>query len=221
MSNLRDWLGAYSLHLYSQVMIRTGRYELFGQEHLDALEAAGKPVIWTSWHGMTMMIAGYVLRHFAGSEADIQLVVPDDWRGEALRGWAKLAGAKTFTISLEENSLVAARRLIDLVKQLKQGKQVYINPDGPDGPSGVPKPGISFLASRSGAAVLPVGLYTKTRYQLPRWDRYSLPFPFSRITMVMGQPLTIGRKEEMESANERIAAAINQALAEAESRAKS
>jgi len=215
MSSLVNWFGARGLHLYSWVMTRTARYQIVGQAHLEALLESGRPTIWTSWHGMTMMMAGYALQRQAGVVDDIHLIIPDDWRGEALLGWANLAGAKALTISLDEGSLVAARRLIELVKQLKQGKQVYMNPDGPDGPAGVPKAGISFLAARSGAAVLPVGLYTKTRYELRRWDRYSLPFPYSRITLVIGEPLTIGRKEETETAGKRIAAAINQVLAEA------
>ena len=59
--------------------------------------------------------------------------------------------------------------------------------------------------------MLPVGLHTKTRYDLPRWDHYSLPFPYSHITMFVGEPLTIGKSEEIKTAGQRIATAINQA----------
>ena len=145
-------------------------------------------------------------------------MVPDDWRGETLAEWGRLMGTRAFAVSMKEESLVAARRLLELVQKLKNGASTYINPDGPDGPPDVPKPGVSFLASRSGVAVLPLGVYTSARFQLRRWDRYIIPFPFSRITVVFGEPLTVGRKEDISAAGGRIAAAINQAMAEAEMR---
>ena len=98
------------------------------------------------------------------------------------------------------------------------GKMIYINPDGPDGPSRVLKPGVSFLAGRSGAAVLPIGVHTSSRFQLPRWDRYSIPFPYSRICIVFGEPLTVARREDVRAAGNRVATAIDRVMAEAETR---
>ncbi len=218
MIALRSWISARGLFIYSQIVRRTARYRLLGVERLNELDAAGRPAIWTTWHGGTMMMAGYYFRHFEGAESSMVGIVPDDWRGETLAEWARISRIRVFRVSMEEDSLVAARRFLELVREVKGGKSTYLNPDGPDGPSGVPKPGVSFLAGRSGAAVLPVGVYTATRYQLRRWDRYSLPFPYSRITIYFGEPLTVTRREDTEAAGERIATAINQAMAEAEAR---
>ena len=219
MTTWQNWLGGRGLYLYSQIVRHTARYHVLGKENLDALDAAGRPAIWTSWHGVTMMLAGYFFHHFNGAEANILIILPDDWRGETLAEWIRISGGTTgFAVSMDENSLVAARRFLQLVREVKKGKSAYLNPDGPYGPSGVPKPGLAFLASRSGAAVLPMGLYTPNRVQLKRWDRYSLPFPFSRITLLFGEPLTIAPNEDTGAAGERIATAINQAMAEAEAR---
>jgi lysophospholipid acyltransferase (LPLAT)-like uncharacterized protein len=214
----RTWLGGRALHLYSQITRATARYQLLNKETLDALDGAGRPAIWTSWHGATMMIAGYFFRHRAEAISDMLIIIPDDWRGETLAEWIRIAGASSFAVSMEEESLVAARRFLQLIRLVREGKSVYMTPDGPDGPSGVPKPGISFLAAKSGAAVLPVGVYTPTRYQLRRWDRYSLPLPYSRITIFFGEPLTVTRHEDVDAAGKRITAAINRAMAEAQAR---
>jgi len=214
----RTWFGGRALHLYSQLTRATARYQFPNQENLDALDASGRPVIWTTWHGATMMMAGFFFRHRAGTISDLLLIIPDDWRGETLAEWARINGATSFAVSMEEGSLVAARRFLQLIRLVREGKSVYINPDGPYGPSQVPKPGVSFLAARSGAAVLPVGIYTATRYQLRRWDRYSLPLPCSRITVYFGDPLTVARHEEIESAGNRVAAAIDHAMAQARAR---
>jgi lysophospholipid acyltransferase (LPLAT)-like uncharacterized protein len=213
---LRVWLGSRGLYLFSQVVRRTARYEVTNRDTLDELENTGRPIIFTSWHGTTMMIAGYLIGRLGRRTSNMLLIVPDDWRGETLGEWARLFGAQSFAVGMEDTSLNGARHLLQMARRLRRGMVALINPDGPDGPPGVPKPGISFLAGRSGAAVLPLGLTTSTRYQLSRWDRYSVPYPFSRITMVVGEPLTIGRREPTESAGGRIAAAINKAMAEAE-----
>ena len=216
--SLRSWLGARILYLASQAVHRTARYQVHGKEHLDALEAAGRPVIWASWHGVTMMISGFILGRHGGSVSNMLVIVPDDWRGETLAGWAYLLGSRAFAVSMREESLVAARRFLQLVRGLESGLNIYINPDGPDGPSRVLKSGVAFLAGRSGAAVVPVGVYTSSRIQLPRWDRYSIPFPYCRICIVVGEPLTVARREDARSAGNRIAAAINRVMAEAETR---
>ncbi len=218
MTTLRTWIGGRGLYLVSQIIRATARFHLVNQDRLDALDTAGRPVIWTSWHGTTMMTASYFFRLRAQEIPDMLLIIPDDWRGDSLAEWARLSHATSFAVSMEEDSLVAARRFLQLIRLVRDGRSIYINPDGPYGPSRVPKPGISFLAARSGASVLPLGVYTPTRYQLPRWDRYSLPFPFSRITLFFGEPLTIARHEDITAAGERIAAAINHAMAEAEAR---
>jgi len=204
------------LYLLSQVVHRTARYEVTNRDTLDELENTGRPIIFTSWHGMTMMIAGYLIGRLGRRTSNILLIVRDDWRGETLGEWARLFGARSFAVGMEDTSLNGARHLVQMAQRLRRGMYALINPDGPDGPPGVPKPGISFLAGRSGAAVLPLGLTTSTRYRLSRWDRYSVPYPFSRITMVVGEPLTIGRREPAESAGGRIAAGINRVMAEAE-----
>lgn len=218
MTTWRTWIGGRGLYVYSQIVRHTIRYHVLGKENLDALDAAGRPAIWTSWHGVTMMISGYLFHNFSSAISDALVILPDDWRGDTLAEWIRISGATGFAVSMQESSLVAARRFLKLVREVKKGKSAYLNPDGPYGPSGVPKPGLAFLASRSGAAVLPVGLYTRNRAQLKRWDRYSLPFPFGRITILFGKPLTVAPDEDSGAAGERIAAAINQAMAEAEAR---
>ena len=214
----RSWIGARAPFSLSQIVRYTARYQFYGKEHLSRLEEEGRSVIWTTWHGNTMLLAGYLFRHYTGRKVSLLCIVPDDWRGETLAEWVRLGGTQAFTISMEESSLVAARRLLHLARQLKKGWNVYINPDGPDGPSRVPKAGISFLAGRSGAAVLPVGAFAQARYQLNRWDHYSVPFPFSRITVVFGEPLYVESRAEVEHSGARIAEAINQAMAKAEER---
>jgi lysophospholipid acyltransferase (LPLAT)-like uncharacterized protein len=74
---------------------------------------------------------------------------------------------------------------------MRQGDSLCLNPDGPDGPSHEPKGGVVFIARKAGARIVPAGVFTATGFRIPRWDRYTVPFPFSRIAVVLGEPLEV------------------------------
>jgi lysophospholipid acyltransferase (LPLAT)-like uncharacterized protein len=172
----------------SRLTGRTGRYQVEGLEYVEAAQAAGRSIILAAWHGMTMMLVGYFLRHF--DLASLVLPLPDDWRGTGLAVWARKLGAQPFNMNLYgDNTMSAARQLAQLVRLVKEGKNCYITPDGPDGPAYVIKPGVAYIARKTGAAVLPVGAYARHGYHLNRWDQYMVPRPFSRISLVMGAPV--------------------------------
>lgn len=184
----------WGLSTYAGLVWRTARYQIEGQEYVGQVHTAGRPLIIAAWHGMTMMLGGYVAAQ--DDPAQYVMIVPDDSRGAVLIAWARRLGATPFTISMEANSMVAARRLLALIRQMKQGKSLVLNPDGPGGPSHEPKGGVAFIARKAGALIVPAGAFTATGYRIPRWDRYVVPFPFSRITVVFGEPLEVSPKAD-------------------------
>lgn len=220
-------LQGWALSTYAGLVWRTASFQTPGQEHMDGALAAGRPVIIAAWHGMTLMLAGYLVTHLDRDR--LILVVPDDSRGAALSVWARRQGMHPFVISMEANSLVAARRLLGLIRQMKPGigpsagssrpragMNLYLNPDGPDGPSREPKSGIVFIARRAGALIVPTGAFTATGYRIPRWDRYIVPFPFSRIAVVVGEPLDVPAEADLEQARVALRERLNEAERAAE-----
>jgi lysophospholipid acyltransferase (LPLAT)-like uncharacterized protein len=192
-------LQGWGLSTYAGLVWRTARYQVEGEEHLRRVHAAGRPLIIAFWHGMTMMLGGYI----AAQEDPSQyvLVVPDDPRGAVLSVWARRLGtASPFPISMEADSMVAARRLLVLIRQMKQGKNLLLNPDGPDGPSHEPKGGVVFIARKAGALIVPAAAFTATGFRIPRWDRYVVPLPFSRITVILEEPLEVPPEADLEGA---------------------
>jgi lysophospholipid acyltransferase (LPLAT)-like uncharacterized protein len=191
-------LQGWGLSTYAGLIWRTARYQVEGRQHVQRVRAAGRPLIIAAWHGMTMMLTGYI----AALEDPSQylLVVPDDPRGAVLSVWARRLRASPFAISMDADSMVAARRLLALIRQMKQGKDLYLNPDGPDGPSHEPKQGVVFIARKAGALIVPAAAYTATGFRIPRWDRYIVPLPFSRITVVLGEPLEVAPEADAEGA---------------------
>lgn len=184
-----NFLQGWVLFAYARLIQRTARYQVVGQEHLAQVHASGRPLIMSAWHGMTMMLAGFVTsRESIGSYV---MIVPDDARGATLSTWAQRLGAEPFVISMKADSMVAARRVLELIRHLQQGKNLVINPDGPYGPSREPKDGLAVIARKSGALIVPAGAYAGAAIRLPRWDRYTIPLPFSRIAVVMHEPFQV------------------------------
>lgn len=179
-----------ALYLFSALVYRTCRVFVTGEEKVyEALEYEG-PIILTSWHGMTMMVAAFARRYldtstFAG-------IAPDDQDGRTLEVFGQKLGIEVFSMDVYgDNTLGTGRKLIDLIRSMRSGKNLIIHPDGPAGPAYKIKPGIIYLAKTTNALILPLGCYCRNAYHIPRWDRYTLPLPFSKIHIQVGDPIQI------------------------------
>lgn len=214
MTPLRYRVNGTFLYLLSQITRRYCRFQLSGLENLAAAQASGKPLIFTAWHGMTMLLVAKIAEFF--DPQNIVLIMPDDWRGESLKIFAERVGGRPFPLNLEESaSMAAARQLVNLVREVKAGKHCYITPDGPAGPAYVIKPGVTFIAQKTQGLILPFGAYTRHGYRLPRWDTYVVPYPFSRISIHAGVPLEVTQKTELTAVAEHLTDVLHRVTAQA------
>ncbi|NOQ39397.1 MAG: hypothetical protein GQ562_03695 [Anaerolineales bacterium] len=178
------------LYLFSVLVFRTCRFRVSGIEQLESALENGRPIIVTSWHGMTMMIAGFMRKKIDVSS--FLGIRPDDYRGDVLEVFGRKLGVDSFPLNLSgDSTLGSGRKLVSLVRKMSSGKNLIIHPDGPAGPAYIVKPGLSFLAKKTGAAILPFGCYCRHAYHVPRWDRYTLPLPFSKVHIQIGNILTV------------------------------
>ena len=74
--------------------------------------------------------------------------------------------------------LAAARRMRE------SGICGCVTVDGPRGPRHEVKEGAIFLAARADAPIVPIRLFMERRKVFKSWDRFQLPLPFSRVSMV-------------------------------------
>lgn len=81
----------------------------------------------------------------------------------------------------------AIRRVLD------DGGWVGVTPDGPRGPRMRASIGAINLARLSGVSILPLAFSTKRGRVLGSWDRFMLPFPFSKGALVWGDPIDVDR----------------------------
>jgi lysophospholipid acyltransferase (LPLAT)-like uncharacterized protein len=79
--------------------------------------------------------------------------------------------------------------LLEAIQLLDRGVDLAITPDGPRGPRHAFAPGALLAAFRAKAALIPIVAHVDRKWQLGSWDRFEIPKPFARITVVYGTPV--------------------------------
>ena len=160
-----------------------------GDEHTEKALAATPSVIPVYWHQHQLFCSKYLLDQTARGlklgflispsvDGDIGVMIVAKFGGHSIRGSASHTGA---------------RALRDYYEALvKQGISPSITPDGPKGPRFVFKPGAILLSQMSQRPMLPLA-YAASRAWLIAWDKFVIPWPFSRIVIAVGAPRQVPR----------------------------
>jgi lysophospholipid acyltransferase (LPLAT)-like uncharacterized protein len=84
-----------------------------------------------------------------------------------------------------------ARGLAALVRRMRrEGADAAFAVDGPRGPYGVAKPGAALAARAAGGVLVPMGSAVTRGLTLQRaWDRFTIAWPFTRVSVVLGAPI--------------------------------
>jgi len=84
--------------------------------------------------------------------------------------------------SLRGSSSKGAQRvLLQAFRQVKEGDEVLITPDGPRGPRYTMSDGAIGLALRSGLPIFVMNYRPHSFWQIKSWDRFIIPKPFGKI----------------------------------------
>ncbi len=164
---------------------------------------------------MTMMLIGALREKM--DITSFAAILPEDHRGEVLEVFTQKLKIDSTPLNLEgDTTLGMSRKLIGLMRKISSGKNFIIHPDGPAGPAYKVKPGLSFIAKKTGAAIIPIGCYCRHAYHVPRWDRYTLPMPFSKVHIHVGEPYTIPKDlSDLTQANHQLEDILNRVAAQA------
>ena len=183
---------------YVRFLAQTIRVSMEGAEHYQTAFATGRPILFAFWHQQLNPFLAFASK-YADPSKFVVVVVGDD-RGDVLGQMGYTIGAKELVkVDMGGNPVAAGRGVLNVIKALKGGNYTLLAPDGPDGPAFQPKRGATFMALKSRAIVIPFGGFTKHAYQMKRWDRYLIPFPFGRMHFVFGEPIYVDRKTKEEA----------------------
>jgi lysophospholipid acyltransferase (LPLAT)-like uncharacterized protein len=80
-----------------------------------------------------------------------------------------------------------------LAQVVKNGASTTISPDGPAGPARSLKKGVLHLALQSGVPIIPLTISASRAISVRSWDSKKHPIPFSRIRMMVHEPIYVDR----------------------------
>jgi lysophospholipid acyltransferase (LPLAT)-like uncharacterized protein len=159
-----------------------------GDEQLVAALQSG-PVIPVYWHQHQLFAIRYLMNQRArGLVTGFLMSASVD--GELPARLARRAGAHVVRGS---SSYTGARVLRDYYLALQSGVSPALTPDGPKGPRYEFKPGAILIAQLSGRPLLPIAYHAARAWRFRNWDRFVLPWPFTRIAIAVGAPRYVPR----------------------------
>jgi lysophospholipid acyltransferase (LPLAT)-like uncharacterized protein len=169
--------------LYIRLVRATGQWTVEGGSIPAAYHAAKRPFVLAFWHGRLLMMPCAWNRR-----VPIHMLISGHRDGRIIADAVRHFGIDSIAGSSNAGGPAALR---SMVRQLKSGDCVGITPDGPDGPAMRASEGIVAVARLAGADVVPLAYATRKRRILGTWDRFHLPFPFSRGVFVWGEPVSV------------------------------
>lgn len=104
-----------------------------------------------------------------------------------------------FTLVRGSSGRDSIKSVLQLIKLIKEGYSAGTPLDGPKGPIYQVKPGMLYLAQKSGKAILPVGVAFSNKWIFEKaWDKFQMPKPFSKMICIIGDPITIPENADKE-----------------------
>ncbi len=164
----------------------TMRIQVVDGHVCDDYLGKGKALIFSFWHGRLLMMP---TARYRGKGVAIPISLHQD--GEVISRTMKYFGFRSIRGSTTRGGFSAMR---EMLKASEDGYDIAITPDGPRGPRYRVQNGIIELARRTGMAIIPITFNASRKKVFRSWDRFLLPFPFSRGVFIFGKPLLVPRQ---------------------------
>jgi len=186
----------------------TWRYRVRNDDDVRRLRAAKRPIIFSLWHGQMLPLL------YWHRDEGVTVLISEHGDGEIIARIARHFGFRTIRGSTSRG---AARALLELVREVQNGSELAITPDGPRGPAKTFAPGTVIVAQRSGSPIVPAVVHVPFAWRLGSWDSFIVPKPFAKITVAYGDAIEIDSASAREAAGS--AERVREAMLAAEQRA--
>lgn len=186
------WLGRLG-GVVIRMLASTWRLRVVNIGVVDALLARRQGFVFSLWHGEMLPLLWSMRRTRAA------ILISEHGDGEIIARAAMSLGYRTVRGSTSRG---AGRALLALTSQLEEGHPVAVTPDGPRGPRHSFAPGALMAAQRAGAPIIAIRAFAEGVWRLRSWDRFEIPKPFTRITVVLSDPVYVEAASAREAAEQ-------------------
>ena len=180
------------------------RITRIGFAEYDAALAKGERCIFALWHARLLSLV------YTHRGRGVAVLVSRHRDGELITRMIEKLG---YVAARGSSTRGGEEGLRDMLEWAGRGRLLAITPDGPRGPAERVKPGLVFLASRTGYPIVPVASASRSAWRLRSWDGFRVPKPFARVLVAYGPPIPVPPDLDRD-ALERTRLAVETAIAE-------
>jgi len=178
-------------------ILSTLRVKTVNREGEEELARTNTPIIAASWHG-DFMLWPYLYRW----KSQYNNLVSPSKDGEVIANFLELWGLKT----IRGSSYKQPRKALYAMKKcLEEGEVVFSIADGSRGPYRELQQGTVLLARMSGSPLVFAAVDYSHKYVVPSWDKFKIPFPFSRAVVTYSDPIYLDKDLKKEALQQKIA----------------
>ena len=178
------WLASRVAH--GLVSTLNYRYRCLGTATLPiAAIPPGPRYAYSLWHENILLPIGQV------AHPDVAVLISKHADGQILSTFIRSAGLGIVLGSTNRGGIEAVR---SIVNGTAGRRHLVVTPDGPRGPRRVVQAGIVYIASRTGMAIVPVGIGYFRPWRAKSWDKFAVPKPGSRARQIHGVPISVPPK---------------------------
>ena len=185
------------------VWCKTLRIEL-SDESKKNLQSLKNDYILTLWHSRI-----FGLLYYLRARPKLNILISPSSDGDFLANLGELLGYIVIRGSSFKKTIPATRSIF---KALRKEQGVVIVADGSRGPRHKFQPGSLVIASKTGSCLVPMTFDANRKIELNSWDRFVIPWPFSKCVISFGNPLYFSkdaRLEELEKAQIELESKLN------------
>lgn len=171
-------------YIIIRIISRTLHLKIIGAESIIEGKLNGKNYIFCFWHNQFFVMPYYYIKILGRHPISILTSLSRD--GEYISHLLQRFGFSTIRGSSSYAGDIALRMLI---REIEKGNDVAVTPDGPRGPRHIVQPGIITLASLTECPIVPVGYKINNKKILHTWDRFIIPYPFTKGAFTIANPI--------------------------------
>ncbi|MEW6481942.1 MAG: DUF374 domain-containing protein [bacterium] len=178
-----------------QGISRSLKLKVMGKEMVKDLD---RRILYAFFHGRQFLLVWYMrkrniaLLSSLSRDGEIQAKILKRFGYEIVRGSSAKGGAEG---------------IIGLKNKVLQGFDIGLAVDGPKGPCYSVSDGVIFLAKKLNLYIVPLTSSSYPSYTFKNaWDKYQMPYPWSKAIILFGKPYKVEGEieEEKESLKERL-----------------
>ena len=178
------------VYYFIQIYSMTLRLRIENEKKWQSLLGSDRPVFICAWHQQFFS----AIRHFRKySKFNPGMMISRSKDGKLIAGVANKTGWHTVRGSSSRGGKNAMDAMILHMKKYGFGAHIL---DGPTGPIGKVKAGVIKMAQETNAYVIPFYIKPDNAWFFSSWDKFMLPKPFSKVTLIFGDVMEFMQTED-------------------------